>query len=126
HEGEAVAMVIARTPQAARRSAGRLVVRYRPFPATSDCLSALEPDAPAVWDEVPGNLCFDWELGDESGTHAAFARAAHVVEATIRNNRIVVSPLETRNAIGFHDQASDRRWLVSATQGPHWTRKIVA
>lgn len=126
HEGEAVAMVIGRTVAQARRGAANLRVRYRALPAVSDSALALEPDAPQVWDQAPGNLCFDWEMGDRAAAEAVFQQAAHVVKLELRNNRIVVSPLETRNAIGYSDPLTGRKVLVSATQGVHWVRKIIA
>lgn len=126
HQGEAVAMVVARTPQQARRAARRLQVRYRTLPAVSDGVQAVTPDAPQVWDEAPGNVCFDWEMGDARAAQAAFESAAYIVEASVRNNRIIVAPLETRNAIGYHDPKTGNKVLVTASQGVHWVRKVVA
>lgn len=126
HEGEAVAMVVARGALQARRAASRLAVRYRVLPAVSDAQAALDEQAPRVWPEMPGNVCFDWELGDCLKSDAAFASAAHVVRLTLRNNRVVVAPLETRNAIAWHDSRHGRSVLVTATQGVHWTRDVIA
>jgi len=50
----------------ARDAAERIAVEYEPLPAVVDTAGALDPGQPAVWDEHPGNLCFDWEVGDEA------------------------------------------------------------
>ena len=46
---------------------------------------ALEPGAPQVHENVPGNLIFNWEIGDEARTEAALAGAAGLdgVSATL-------------------------------------------
>ena len=126
HEGEALAMIIARTQVGATRAARTFPVRYRPLPSVSDCKQTLAEDAPQVRAEAPGNICFDWELGDRVATDAIFKRAEHVVEMELINNRIIVSPLETRNAIGYHNAKTGQKVLVSATQGVHWVRKTIA
>lgn len=126
HEGEAVAMVIADSLQLATAAARQVKVAYRVLPAVTDPARALAPGAPRVWDDIPGNLCFDWEMGDEAGVQAVFAAAPHVVDLEIVNSRVVVAPLETRSAIAWKDPASGRRVLVSPTQGVHWVRDLIA
>src|SRR6266481_2263029 len=44
---------------------------------------ALLPGRPAVWDEHPGNLCFDWEIGDRAAAERAAAAAPHRVTLTV-------------------------------------------
>lgn len=126
HQGEAIAMVVARTAKQARLAARRLSECCKLLPAVTDGLAALEPRAAQVWEEAPGNVCFDWELGDPQATEAAFRSAAHVVEAPIRNNRIVVAAMETRSAIACRDVTTGQRVLVTATQGVHWVRDLIA
>jgi len=126
HQGEVLAMVVARSEQAARLAAARVQVRYRPLPAVCDAEQAIAAAAPAVWQEAPGNQCFDWELGDPAERDRVFARARHIVRRRLRNNRIIISPMETRNAIAACVPGRDARVLVSATQGAHWVRDIIA
>ena len=52
--------------------------RYATVIATSDKKVRL-----SVWPEAPGNLCFDWEIGDEAATDAAFDRAAKVARIEV-------------------------------------------
>src|SRR5256885_5918351 len=52
---------------------------------------ALAQGAEQLYPEIPGNLCFDYEYGDEAGTDAAFARAAHVTRIALDSQRMVRS-----------------------------------
>lgn len=126
HQGEAVVMVVAQTAKIAAAAARGVQVTYQPLPAVTEPDKALQADAPLVWDDIPQNLCFDWEAGDEAAVETAMKNAASVVEASLVNNRIIVSPLETRSAIGWVDPDSGSRILVTPTQGVHWTRDVIA
>ncbi|WP_127091983.1 xanthine dehydrogenase family protein molybdopterin-binding subunit [Aquabacter cavernae] len=126
HEGEIVAMVAARTQRAANRAAAAVRVTYRVLPAVTDGAAAVEAGAPELWDEAPGNVCFDWELGDAAARDAVLRGAAHVVRRRLRNNRLVIAPLETRSAIAAPVDGTDGFVLVTATQGANWSRDIIA
>src|SRR5215475_3196244 len=54
--GEAVAMVVAQTPAAAREGAEAVVIEYEVLPAVTDVMEALADGAPTIWPEAPGNL----------------------------------------------------------------------
>ena len=56
-------------------AADLVAVEYEPLPAVTDARAALAPGAPQIWNEAPGNLCVDVEVGDEAAAEAA-ARAA--------------------------------------------------
>src|SRR5579863_2117487 len=90
HVGDTVAMVVAETVVAARDAAERIAVDYEPLPAVVDTGQALEPGRPAVWpeeaDRHPGNLCFDWEIGDRAAVTRAAAAARHHVSLNLVNN----------------------------------------
>lgn len=119
HVGDPVAFVVAET-YAQAKDAGELVeVDYEDLPAVVDTAAALSEDAPAVWDDAPGNLSLHWELGDEAATEAAFAKAAHVVEMELVNNRLVVNSMEPRVALGDYAAESERFTLYTGSQGSH-------
>jgi carbon-monoxide dehydrogenase large subunit len=124
--GEIVAMVVAESLDAARDAAELIAIDYVPLPAASDAAAALAPGATQIWDEAPGNLCFDWETGDAAATDSAIRSAAHVVRLSLRNNRICPCPLEARGAIGIHDAARDTYLLHSSTQGSAYVRNLLA
>ena len=92
--GQEVALVVAQTALAAQDAAEKIEVEYRDLPAVVDAAEALAPGAEQLYPEIPGNLCFDYEYGDEAGTEAAFARAAHVTRVTLDSRRMVGNPME--------------------------------
>ena len=126
HVGDSVAMVVATSLALAKDAADLVAVEYAMLPSATDTAGALAPGQPLVWDEAPGNLAFDWAMGDEAGTDAALARAAHVTELEIVNNRIIVNSMETRNALGAYDKGTGRYTLYTASQGSHSLRKVLA
>ena len=126
HVGDPVAMVIASTKAAAKAAAALVEVDYEPLPAVGLLANAIVPGAPQVWDEAPGNVCFDWHIGDPATTDAAFAKAAHVVELDLVNNRVAPNPMEPRAANGNFDGANDQYTLYTTSQNPHLTRLLLA
>jgi carbon-monoxide dehydrogenase large subunit len=126
HVGDTVAMVVAETVADARDAAERIVVEYEPLPAAVETAGALDPGQPAVWDEHSGNLCFDWEVGDEAAFRRAAAAARHRVSLTLVNNRVVANSMEPRGAIGEYDPGEDSYTLWSSTQGSHFIRNLLA
>lgn len=122
--GEAVAMVLAETLAQARDAAEMVMVDYE----TLDAAGTLEAAAtgPQIWDTVPDNLCLDWADGKEDEAAAAFAKAAHVVSLDMTQNRVVVNSMETRNASGLYDAATESFTLYSGNQGSGGLRANVA
>ncbi len=64
HVGDQVAVVIAETHAQAKAAADLVEVDYEELPAVVRCTDAIADDAPLVFDDVPGNCCYDWEIGD--------------------------------------------------------------
>jgi carbon-monoxide dehydrogenase large subunit len=85
-----------------------------------DATAALLRDAPTVWDQAPGNLSYQFQKGDAAAVREAMQAAAHVVELELVNNRIVISAMETRGAIGQHD--ADGYHLTFSGAGVHALR----
>ena len=126
HVGEAVAMVVAESQAAARDAAELVNVDYAPLPAVVDAAEARRPDAPEIWPQAPGNLSCAWAQGDAAATEAAFAAAAHAVEIELVNNRLVVSTIEPRGALGVYDAANERYTLYINSQRVHGARAVIA
>src|ERR1700730_1573222 len=126
HVGDTVAMVVAESAAAARDAAELITVDYEPLPASVETAHALDPGQPQVWDAAPGNLCFDWEVGDRSAVERALAGARHRISLELVNNRVVVNSMEPRGAIGEYDPGEDSYTLWSSTQGSHFLRNLLA
>ncbi len=126
HVGDTVAMVVAESIAAARDAAELIAVDYEPLPAAVHTVHALGTGLPLVWDEVPGNLCFDWEVGDGPAVERAMTGARHRVAFELVNNRIVVNSMEPRGALGEYDPGEDSYTLWSSTQGSHFIRNLLA
>jgi carbon-monoxide dehydrogenase large subunit len=122
--GEAVAMVVAGTAAQAKDAAEAVSIDYEPLAAAGAMEAA--PDAPAIWEGVPGNLIFDWADGDEAACSAAFAKAARTVSVELVQNRVVPNPMEPRGAIGLYDAQADSYTLYTSTQGPSTIRDRIA
>ncbi len=120
--GECVAFVVADTRAQALDACERIEADYEPLPAVTAVSDASA--GPPVWDDVPDNVCFRWQIGDRAATDAAFAAAARIVRRRIVNNRAQLCPLETRGTIAEYD---GERWTLHVpTQMPHGVRGQLA
>ncbi|MGE3831396.1 MAG: xanthine dehydrogenase family protein molybdopterin-binding subunit [Parvibaculaceae bacterium] len=126
HVGDPVAFVVGETRDAALAAMSRIAVDYEPLPCIADLETAVGSSATQIWDEAPGNLCYDWEVGDAGAVERAFAAAAHVTTVKLINNRVHASPMETRGTIGHYDPTSDRYTLYTSNQNPHVIRILLA
>ena len=125
HVGDIVAVVIAETNAEAKEAAVLVDVSYESLPVVVTSPQAVADGAPLVWDEAPGNVCFDWELGDKAATEAAFDGAPHVVSLDIVQNRLIPNAIEPRVAIGDYEPARDMHTLYTTTQNPHVIRLLM-
>src|SRR5712691_11817172 len=94
--GQEVALVVAKTALAAQDAAEKIGVAYRDLPAAVDAEAALGAGAEQLYPEIPGNLCFDYEYGDEAKANEAFSRAAHVTRIVLDSQRVVGNPMEPK------------------------------
>src|SRR5262245_30067731 len=90
--GEAVALVVAGSAAAAQDAAELVRIEYRDLQSVTDPEAALAAGAPQLSDEVPGNLAWEAEIGDEKSVEAAFAAAAHITRGKIVSTRVAPNP----------------------------------
>jgi carbon-monoxide dehydrogenase large subunit len=126
HVGEAVACVIAESVAAAKDGAEAVVMEIDPLPAISEPAAADASDAPLLYDDVPGNVGLDFHFGDSEQVTAAFAAAAHVTKLRLRNNRVVVNPMEPRAALAEFDTDEQHWTLYIGCQGVFGFRNYIA
>jgi carbon-monoxide dehydrogenase large subunit len=125
HVGDPVAVVIAESLGQARDAAELIKVDYTIEPSVADVAEALKPGAPQVHADVPGNICYDWHLGDPAAIDAALKGAARVVKLDLVNNRLVPNAMEPRAAIGDFDRATGEHTLYTTSQNPHVIRLLM-
>jgi aerobic carbon-monoxide dehydrogenase large subunit len=126
HVGDPVAVVIGDSLGQARDAAENIAIDYAVEPAVVDVADAVKPGAPQVWgDEAPGNICYDWGLGDLGAVDAAIGKAARVVKLDLVNNRLVPNAMEPRAAIGEFDRATGEHILYTTSQNPHVIRLLM-
>ena len=125
HVGDPVVVVIANSRAEARGAAEMVEIEYEDLPSAATVLDATKPDAALVHDDVPGNQCYDWEIGDKVVVDRAFAGAAHVVKLDLTNNRLVPNAMEPRAALGDYDGSSGEYTLYTTSQNPHVIRLLM-
>ena len=117
HVGEAVAMVVAETPAQAADAAEAVEIAYEPLPFVLHSEDAMQPGAPAVWDEDPTNVLVETFFGDAAATEQAFAKADHVVTMKFHVGRVTGVPLEPRAALAHYDAETNRYTLYAGGGG---------
>ena len=125
--GQAVAVVIAETKNQARDAAEAVVVNYEELPAAADIRAAIKPGAPQLHPEAPGNVIYDWTIGDEAATDAAFARRANVVVA---RHSPTTGWCRTRwsraRRSREYNEAEEHFTLYTTSQNPHVARLVLS
>ncbi len=125
HVGDPIAVVIAEAKDQADEAAELVEVAYKVLPAAVEAEDALKPGAPALFETAPGNLCYDWAIGERAPVDAAFAKAAYVTRIDIVNNRLVANAMEPRAYIGEFDRGTGDYTLYTTSQNPHAIRLLM-
>jgi aerobic carbon-monoxide dehydrogenase large subunit len=125
HVGEAVAVVVAEDAAQAEDLAELVECNIESEDAVVDLDAALEPSAPTVHPEAPGNVIVEGVLRTP-GLEAAFGRAAQVIEVDVRSRRQSAMPMETRGGHAAWDESSARVTLTCSVQMPHMLRTGIA
>jgi carbon-monoxide dehydrogenase large subunit len=122
--GEPLALVVADSFDEAKNAAELVSVEYEELPAvvsTADAQSCAD-----IYEEAPGNTCYEWELGEKEATDAAIEGAAHVTRYTLTNNRLIPNALEPRAAIADYNRGTEELTLYTTSQNPHLARLILS
>jgi len=124
--GDPVAFIVAETLHQAKDAAELIQVEYEPLAAVAAAEAALAQDAPAIWDQNPGNEAFTHTAGDKAATDAAFARAARIVRHRVVVNRITANSMEPRGCLAQYDPAEERYTIRCTVQSVHQIRAALA
>jgi aerobic carbon-monoxide dehydrogenase large subunit len=122
--GEAVAVVVADSPYAARDAAELIAVEYEELPVVVDPEKAAA-GPPYVHESLGTNVAFTmpFAAGDAD---KAFAEADVTVKQRIINQRVAPVPIEPRSIVANYDAGMQQLTIYSATQIPHLLRTQLA
>ncbi len=124
YAGIPVVAVVAETRVQAQDAAERVMVEFEELASVVSPAQAMAPGAPLLWPAAPDNISAEIRYGDAKAVAEALAKAAHVVEIAIVNQRVAAMPLEPRCALA---EFKDGRWtLITQTQQPTGTRDGLA
>ena len=128
-QGQEVAAVIADDPYVAKDACSKIVVEYEQLPVIVNPIQAQDPASPLIRDDKANqtsNKVFDWEIGDQAATDAAFAQADVISEVDLHYPRSHPSPLEPCGSIADYDRSTGKLTVYMTTQAPHIVRAAVA
>ena len=124
--GDAVAVVLATSAYAAADAAASVVVGYEALPAVVD-LEEARSDTRLVHPDLGTNISYTWELvPDAEAVERAFAGAAHVVQETYVQQRLIPAAMEPRGVCVVPEPYGGGLTVYSATQIPHILRTMLA
>ncbi len=123
--GHAVAVVIAETPYAAKDGADAVTVDYEVLPAVTNGEKAVAKGAPQLHDNAPGNVAFNWAIGEKDKTDAAIKSAARVVRQRLINQRLIPNAMEPRASCASYNSATGDLTLWVTSQNPHVHRLLM-
>src|SRR5262247_2008406 len=125
HVGEAVAAVVADSDYAAHDGVEAVVVDWEPLPAVTDLFAALDPGAPQLHPDAPGNIEHKNQIkgGDPD---AAFAKAKRVVKQRIVSQRLCSVAMEPRACVAAPDPTTQGLVIWATHQAPHNLRADLA
>ncbi len=126
HVGDNIAFIIAESLVQAKDAAELVEVDFDELDAVVDTATANNGSQPLVHDDVPNNVAFDWAQGNEDAVRDAFAKAAHVTEIELVNNRVVVNSMEPRGLIADWDAEAGKMTVRMGTQGGWVLRSLLA
>ena len=75
--------VVAETVNQAKDACELINIEYEDLPAVVSPWKAIQNDAPNIWEEIPNNICFEWELGNKDETEKAFKKTDVIIDFTI-------------------------------------------
>ncbi|MEE2688082.1 MAG: xanthine dehydrogenase family protein molybdopterin-binding subunit [Pseudomonadota bacterium] len=125
--GEAIALVVAESKEAAADAAELVDIDYATLPAVVGARASMSGDIPAIWPDCANNLSLTCEVGEQKETDDTFARAQHIVRFEGHIQRVIGNPMEPRAVIGEYDPVRDRYTLRAASgRGAVQTRERLA
>ena len=121
--GDDVAVVIAENEVAAMQGVRALKVEYEELPFVLDVQKAMEPDAPQIHENYPGNILKHTDI--RKGDYAAAIQEPGLVKVEGWYETPTVQHCHIENHGCYAYEENGRVVVVSSTQIPHIIRRIV-
>jgi aerobic carbon-monoxide dehydrogenase large subunit len=119
-QGEAIAMVVAETREAAVDAAELVEVEIAPLEVVVDPERAVQDDAPRLFPDKGTNVAFATEPQDTD----VLTEADVVVRSRFVNQRLAAVPMEPAAAVAAPEEGGVRLWIPC--QAPHTARDVAA
>ena len=123
--GDAVAAVVATSPQAAADAAALVQVDYEVLDAVVDMEAAVQDGAAQVHEDAANNIAFEWEIGGGDFDAAASSAGVRVTERIV-NQRLIPNPMEPRGVVADYNPGTNQLTVWTSTQIPHLVRLLLA
>ncbi|HWD60673.1 MAG TPA: molybdopterin cofactor-binding domain-containing protein, partial [Stellaceae bacterium] len=125
HVGEALAIIVAETRDAAEDAAELVALDLEPLPAVIDPEAALRPDSAIIHERYNTNLIGEFSVG-RGDAASAMATAPHRLKRRFYHHRYAAVPMETRGVLADFDRRTGAVTIWSSTQVVHWVRREAA
>lgn len=121
--GDAIAFIVADTRAIAEDAKAAIHVEYEILAAITDERTAM--DKSEIYANVDDNLAGTFNLN--SGDYDAIKDDAdHILNFTLKNNRLIPNPIEPRALVATVDSSNDKATLYIPTQVPHLHKRWIA
>lgn len=137
-QNQEIAFVVADDRYIADDAIQLIEVEYVECPVVVDPFKAMLPDAPVLRPDLTGktvgahgprkhhNHVFEWIVGDQAATDAAFEAADVTVKEMPSYHRTHPSPLETCQCVAAFDKIKGELTLYGTFQAPHVVRTVAS
>ena len=125
HIGEAVAAVIATSPEVGEDAVDDILIEWEELPAAGSLLSAYAGEAPPIFEGMDDNIA-DSGAKKTDDVDAVFANAPYTLRQRMRSQRVAGVPMEVRAVAAAPDAVTGGLTLWSSTQIPHGVRSSLA
>ncbi len=122
--GDDIAAVVAEDEVAASRALRAIKVEYEEYPVLLDPLAAMKEGAPQLHDEYPGNILM--HSGFEDGNFEDALQEEGLIEVDGWYETPIVQHCHIEPPVSYAYMEGGRIVVVSSTQIPHITRRVVA
>ena len=100
-------------------------VDYEPLPAVIGAKAAAT-NKTQLHDDVPGNMSYEWPLGDKAAVQAALDSSDHVIELDLINQRLIPNAMEPRACVAQWNKYTEEMTLWTTSQNPHPIRLLLS